>query len=148
MGWFKKLFDNKNDSLEKEGIITELVIRDETYILEQVDIEFKRDRSGNKDAINEAYGGFVSCTLKGKVGKHLLAWAIYSDWREDGDIRFYTANHSLEQGAAFILKFMDANCISFCRTVDNCEKERKTELLIAPHILMIGREELVNEWRK
>lgn len=148
MGWFKNFLEKKDTFLKKEGIITELIIRDEKYILEQIDIEFKRDKNQHGKPESETYGGFITCILSGGIEKHLIAWAIYNDRREDGNIRFYNSKHKLERGAAFTLQFMDANCISFLREVNNLKKERTTKLVIAPHILKIGNEEFINEWRK
>lgn len=148
MGWFENFLGKKDTLLKKEDIIIELIIRDEKYILKQIDIEFKRDKNQHGKPECETYGGFITCILRGGIGKHLLAWAVYSDRREEGCIRFYNRKHKLEQGAAFTLQFMDANCISFLREVNNQKKERTTQLVIAPHILKIGNEEFINEWRK
>lgn len=147
MGWFKKFFEKKDTFLKKEDIIAELIIRDEKYVLEQVDIEFKRDKNQHGMPESEAYGGFITCIVSGFIGKKLLAWAIYNDQREDGNIRFYNRKHNLQQGATFTLMFMDANCISFFREINNQKNKRTTKLVIAPHILKIGNEEFINEWR-
>lgn len=147
MEWLKSIFGKKETSSNNEGIIIELVIRDEKYILEQFDIEFKRNKNRNSYHESEVYGGFITCTFDGYIGKHLLAWAVYGDQREDGDIRFYIRKHSLEQGATLALRFMEANCIYLNRIVNNQKNERKNKLIIAPHILKIGSEEFVNNWR-
>ena len=148
MGWFKTFFEKKDTFLKKEDIIAELIIRDEKYVLEQIDIEFKRDKNLHGMPESEVYGGFITCILSGFIGKQLLAWVVYNDRKEEGNIRFYNRTHNLQQGATFTLKFMDANCISFSREVNNQKKKRTTKLVIAPHILKIGNEEFINEWRK
>ena len=145
MGWFDRFFKNEKNASLQDNFVMKLVLQEEQYILKDTDIDFKQKLGRNGYPNAGTCAGIISCTLCGTAGKRLQAWAVYADKREDGEIRVYSTRGDNE--CVFSFCFSDANCL-FLHVKASCtQKENTIRLVIAPHVLSIGNEELVNEWR-
>lgn len=147
MNWFAALFKRKEPGTVSDRYAMKLSVCHETYMVEEFDLQFKRntDRDGLPEG--EAYGGFVTCTLTGMPGDGLLRWGAYSQPCEDGDLRVYRKDKP-DQEAVFVLRFVEGNCIRLQRKVDRMNQKSSITLLFAARILQFSDDEFENnEWR-
>lgn len=146
MSWFTSLFQRNASVPAADRYVMKLSVCNETYDLEEFDLQFKRDTDRNGLPEGEAYGGFVTCTLAGMPGDGLLRWGAYSHPRENGEVRIYLKDQPDRQ-AVFGLRFTDGNCLRLQRKVNRTDNTCSIHLLFAAKELQFGNEVFENDWK-
>lgn len=74
MGWFDRFFKNKKQVSLQDKFEMKLILRDEFYILKELDIKFKRELARNGYPDNDGCSGFIPVLYMEQIGKQLQAW--------------------------------------------------------------------------
>ena len=148
MGFFDrfrkgKLFYGKN----MPAMVTEFRFMKKKYILEEFDLEFRQDVNEKNKPDSDTYGGILTLTFSEAPDQWINLWMMNPYEKRDGEIRFLTNESKITEGAALIITFQDAYCISYQKTLNPKGAGTLTTLIVSPHKIKVGTEEFENKWK-
>lgn len=148
MGFFDrfrkgKLFYGKNMPV----MVTEFRFMKKKYILEEFDLEFRQDVNEKNKPDSDTYGGILTLTFSETPDQWINLWMMNPYEKRDGEIRFLTNESKITEGAALIVTFQDAYCISYQKTLNPKGAGTLTTLIVSPHKIKVGTEEFENKWK-
>jgi hypothetical protein len=148
MGFFDrfrkgKLFYGKN----LPAMVSEFRFMDKKYILEEFDLEFRQDVNDRNKPASGVYGGILTLTISEAPGQQINRWMMTPYEKRAGEIRFLVNESKITEGAALIITFEDAYCISYHKTLNPKGAGTLTTLIVSPHKIKVGTEEFENNWK-
>ncbi|MBF0576903.1 type VI secretion system tube protein TssD [Dysgonomonas sp. GY617] len=148
MGFFDrfrkgKLFYGKN----MPAMVTEFRFMKKKYILEEFDLEFRQDVNEKNKPDSDTYGGILTLTFSETPDQWINLWMMNPYEKRDGEIRFLTNESKITEGAALIITFQDAYCISYQKTLNPKGAGTLTTLIVSPRKIKVGTEEFENKWK-
>lgn len=149
MGFFEKLKLGRLFSGKQEApkLIVDFIFRDNRYIIEEFDIEFKQDLDRKNKPDGEVYGGIITATLADEPDNWINIWMINSSERSDGQFRFLKNETKIDEGAQFNIFFEDAICIGYKKVINTMGNGLLTTLIISARIIKFGNQEFEKKWK-
>jgi len=148
MDFFKKIRTGKLFHGKKEpNLVVEFILRDQVYVVEEFDLEFKQDINQKNRPEGEPYGGVITVTISDTPDDWIKHWMINAKERNDGEFRFLLNEGRIESGAQLRILFKDAYCVNYYTVMDTQGAGLLTTLVISPRVVHIGNEELENNWK-
>lgn len=148
MDFFKKMRSGKLFYGKKEPmLVVEFILRNQTYAVEEFDLEFKQDLNHKNRPDGEPYGGIITVTISDTPDDWIKHWMINAREKNDGEFRFLSNEGRIEGGAELLIRFKDAYCISYYTVMDAQGAGLLTTLVISPRVVYVGNEELENKWK-
>lgn len=134
MGFFDKIRDGSIAFFGRRAsnIVVELAFRGKKYILEELNVDFQ-----------EACGALITVTLGEPPDSLLEEWMLYADRKQDGELRFYPNSDMPDEGMLMQIVFREAYCIHSQKVMQPQGAGLLTTLVISPHRLQVGNEEVV-----
>ena len=143
MGFFEKIRSGRLFFGKKEPlIIVRFELEGRQYILEEFDLEFKQDVDAKGRPNSPVYGGLISITFSDIPDEVVNTWMLNPFQRKDGEFRFLTNDRMIMEGAELQIRFENAYCVGYRKTITPLGTGVLTSLFISPVTIKIGREEL------
>lgn len=148
MDFFKKMRSGKLFYGKKEpALVVEFILRNQAYLVEEFDLEFKQDLNQKNRPDGEPYGGIITVTISETPDDWIKHWMINPKEKNDGEFRFLANEGRIESGAQLSIFFKDAYCISYHTVMDTQGAGLLTTFVISPRVVYVGNEELENKWK-
>jgi len=148
-GFFDRIRKGKLYAGKKEpAMVVHFVHKGYTYILEELDLDFKQDVNDKNKPDGDTYGGLLTLTISEEPRESLFKWMMNTLDKQDGEIRFLMNEEKITGGAAMQLSFKDAYCISFQQVMSPQGAGILTTFVISPRQLKIDTEVFENKWKR
>lgn len=144
MGFFEKIRSGRLFFGKKEPLtIVRFEFEKRHYILEEFDLEFKQDVDAKGRPDSPVHGGLITITFSDIPDENINAWMLNLSQKKDGEFRFFTNDRMIMESAKLQIRFENAYCVTYQKTVSPMGAGVLTTLVIAPETIKIGNE----EWR-
>lgn len=133
MGFFDRLFKSGTvyESKRNPSMACELTLCGGRYLLAEFDLRF--NPGGGKVSL-EAFAVFAE-----PITAQVESWIAAGSRREEGFVKFYRNSDAIHEGALFDVRFRDACCIGFRKSIHN-GVPTTTVVMSIPSIVMAGEE--------
>lgn len=149
MGFFDKIRSGRLFFGKQEipTMIVHFLFKGQTYIVEEFDLNFKQDVDSKGRPDSSVYGGQMTITMSDLPDENINQWMMDSYKKEEGEFRFFANEGKIQEGALLQIRFKDAYCIDYQKTINPRGNGVLTTLIISPRYLNIGAEEFENSWK-
>lgn len=146
MGFWDLFKRNTHTGENKSGIVAELCIDNQQYILQELHLKIIQDVDELGCPVNKPYGGFMSLTLQQAPDLLLTRWIVNNGVRHEGEINFYAYDNSIDSGSVYKILFKDAYCTLLERQSEENSADGFTKIKVYPHMLLIADDIIENNW--
>ncbi len=133
---------------EMPDVVVKFTFMDNTYIVEDFDINFNQELNEKGTPGGLPRGGIMHLSFGETPDYYINEWIIRPDLPRDGMIQFFPNKGRVEENAMLIILFKEAYCIGYQKKIDTFGAGLSTTLTISPKWVKIGNEEFENEWKE
>ncbi|MBN2742512.1 MAG: type VI secretion system needle protein Hcp [Marinilabiliaceae bacterium] len=119
-----------------------LIIDGKEYELAQFNISFVQTSDDKGEPQNQVRGGRMLLTLTEALSENIYSWAMRAAITKSGEVVFRTQSGS----APLKIKFSNAYCIGFDRSIESMGGGLTSILTISPEEIMMNEFSFDNHW--
>ena len=128
-------------------IIVKFFFKDQIYILENFEINFRQELNEKGKPGGLPTGGIMSLTMAETPDYSLNEWILKDNLLYSGEIRILSNSGNINAGALLTIKFVDAHCVGYSKKIRSQEGGLFTTFTISPRYVKFGNEEFENKWK-
>jgi len=141
-------FEKKPGSYKMPEQIITFIFMDNSYILEEFNINFQQEINTKGRPDGFPTGGIIELTFAGAPDFYINEWMLREELKRNGEIRFFSGKPKVTEGAELIIRFEDAYCVDYKKHIHTLKGGLFTSIKISPRKVIIGDEEFENRWKR